>query len=381
MKKMVSLFSGIGGFDRAFERHGYRAALLAENFEPAVAVLRKQFPHARLVCDVRQLDRLPAGTDLVTAGFPCQDLSSVGEKAGISGGRSSLVDEVFRLLETQRVEWVLIENVKFMLHLQRGAAMRRIVGRLESLGYQWAYRTLNSHAFGVPQRRERVFILASRGTNPRDILLGDTSETIPQHDLSMSKPVGFYWTEGAFATGLAANAVPPLKAGSTIGIPSPPAILMPDGRAVTPDIRDAERLQGFPANWTAAAATAARDSTRWKLVGNAVTVPVAEWIARRLTKPSRPTSILSRKLRMKDRWPAAAWGSAEEGRFAADVGQSIREPRLIGLDEYLRFEPKLLSAKATTGFVTRARRGNLAYPDGFLDCLEEHAARMAAASA
>src|SRR5690606_35704194 len=78
---------------------------------------------------------------------------------------------------------------------------------------------------------------------------------------------GFYWTEGIRGLGAAVDAVPTLKGGSTIGIPSSPAILLPNGRVVTPDIRDAERLQGFPADWTQPAETVARKSVRWKLVG------------------------------------------------------------------------------------------------------------------
>src|SRR5690606_19679397 len=97
---------------------------------------------------------------------------------------------------------------------------------------------------------------------------------------------GFYWTEGLRGLGWAVNAVPTLKGGSSIGIPSPPAIVLPDGRVVTPDIRDAERLQGFPADWTKVAETVARRSARWRLVGNAVSVPAADWIGKRLLKPA-----------------------------------------------------------------------------------------------
>ena len=84
------------------------------------------------------------------------------------------------------------------------------------------------------------------------------------------------------------NAIPTLKGGSTVGVPSPPAIWLPDGRFVTPDIRDAERLQGFAVDWTRPAETVRRRSFRWKLVGNAVSVPVAKWVGDRLAKPSMP---------------------------------------------------------------------------------------------
>ena len=96
---------------------------------------------------------------------------------------------------------------------------------------------------------------------------------------------GFYWTEGLRGLGWAVDAVPTLKGGSTIGIPSPPAIWNSgDGSITTPDIRDAERLQGFDADWTLPALDVGgvRRGHRWKLVGNAVSVPVARWVGDRL---------------------------------------------------------------------------------------------------
>lgn len=368
---IVSLFTGIGGFDLAFEREGHRIILMCENNSAAAAVLRARFPSVSLVPDVRGLRTLPRATDLVCAGFPCQNLSSSGEKDGIRGDQSSLVDEVFRLLSSRRVPWVLIENVKFMLHLQKGRAMRHILTSLEKLGYRWAYRVMNSHGFGVPQRRARVFILASLECSPWDILFPDNSFQQSEQQPSIGMPVGFYWTEGTYATGLAANAVPPLKGGSTIGIPSPPAILFPDGKAGTPDIKDAERMQGFPASWTSPASQAAKPSERWKLVGNAVTVNVTRWLARQFKSPNYFQE--QGRIPLTGRWPAAAWGAPKEGRFHAEIGPSPTNVEVVGLDKFLRFESKPLSKKATVGFIGRARAGNLNYPDGFIEALERYA--------
>ena len=77
--------------------------------------------------DIRELRALPKNVDLVTAGFPCQDLSQAGKTAGIDGHRSSLVGQVFRLLDDQPVSWVLLENVSFMLHLDGGRAIEGLV--------------------------------------------------------------------------------------------------------------------------------------------------------------------------------------------------------------------------------------------------------------
>src|SRR5205085_1161789 len=107
--------------------------------------------------------------------------------------------------------------------------------------------------------------------DPRDVLLTqDIGEPEPQDPRGLA--CGFYWTEGVRGLGWAVNAVPTLKGGSSIGIPSPPAVLMPNGAIVKPDIRDLERMQGFDVDWTKPAERIVRKGHRWKLVGNAVTV-------------------------------------------------------------------------------------------------------------
>ena len=184
--------------------------------------------------------------------------------------------EVFRLLEEHRTPWVLLENVPFMLQLGRGEAMNVITSALEVLGYSWAYRVVDARAFGLPQRRRRVYLVASNEGDPRNVLFADEAGHVDEPELN-GHPLacGFYWTEGIRGLGWAVDAVPTLKGGSTIGIPSSPAILLPSGEVVTLDIRDAERLQGFPSNWTKPAERGTKRGSRWKLVGNAVSVPAA----------------------------------------------------------------------------------------------------------
>ena len=194
-----------------------------------------------------------------------------------------------------------------MLHVKKGAAFEFIIRSLEKLGYQWAYRVIDSRAFGLPQRRERVFLVASLDEDPRTALLSD-DEGSPVADETGSQAVGFYWTEGNKGLGWAVDAIPTLKRGSALGIASPPGILLPNGEIVKPDIRDAERMQGFPVNWTLAAKGnhGGRKTRRWGLVGNAVTVDVAEWIGKRLRKP-RPYVG----------WGIARWKSVRCGRARA----------------------------------------------------------------
>ncbi len=343
---------------------------MAENDKAATAVLRRRFPSVENAGDVRTLKGLPPDTELLFGGFPCQDLSQAGETTGINGNKSSIVGEVFRLLRTRPVPFVLLENVPFMLQLNRGEAIRHIVGEFEDLGYRWAYRIIDSRAFGLPQRRERVFLVASTQLDPAGLLLRDDAGPAPQV-ITQSSAYGFYWTEGSRGLGWAVDAVPTLKGGSTIGIPSPPAIWLPDGRIVTPDIRDAERLQGFDADWTLPAAEVGRPSYRWKLVGNSVSVPAAEWIGDALASPDSENPISGVRLPQVGAWPKAAWGGSG-GRFAAKV--STWPVRRVGtpLMPFLRYETKPLSRKATEGFMRRLRESCLKYPADFWFSLSRH---------
>lgn len=371
----VGLFAGVGGMERGLENAGHRTIMLVENAPTATEVLRARFPDSKLEEDVRDLLALPADTELVTAGFPCQDLSSVGQKIGIRGKRSSLVSEVFRLIDSADVPWVLLENVPFLLHLQKGHAMKLITSALAERGYHWAYRVVDSEALGLPQRRRRLFIVASRDAEPWNVLLSDEGER-PDDPVWSDVACGFYWTEGMRALGWAVNAIPPLKSGSTVGVPSPPAIVFPNGEIATPDLRDAERLQGFPVDWTEPAETVAKPGFRWQLVGNSVSVPVAGWIGRKLRNPSVYDNSEDAPLKRGDRWPAAAWGTSE--------GEAFRSPASVypcwverpGLEAFLEFPTKPLSVRAACGFLKRTRKGSLRFKEGFLEAIEAHIRRQ-----
>ncbi|HLT02818.1 MAG TPA: DNA (cytosine-5-)-methyltransferase, partial [Geminicoccaceae bacterium] len=194
--KVVGLFAGIGGLEHGLAQAGHETVLLCENWAPACAVLQSRFPDVPRHGDVRELSDLPESTEVLCAGFPCQDLSQAGKTAGLEGSRSGLVAEVFRLLEKRRAPIVVLENVPFMLHLDGGRALQHIVNRFESLGYKWAYRVINTLAFGLPQRRERVFFIAALHTDPADILLSDDMVPPKIYTRLDTHAHGFYWTEG-----------------------------------------------------------------------------------------------------------------------------------------------------------------------------------------
>lgn len=375
---VAGLFAGIGGVEVGLHASGGRTELLCEWWEPAQAVLAHRFPGVPLAGDVRELDALP-DVDVVTAGFPCTDLSQAGRTKGITGEASGLVAEVFRLLRHRRVPVVVLENVRNMLVLDGGGAMRYLVDELERLGYRWAYRLVDSRFTGVPQRRQRVILVAALDVDPSTVLFADNAGE-PPADHFASDVHGFYWTEGLRGLGWARDAVPTLKGGSTVGIPSPPAIWSPTadlGRMiVTPSIEDAETLQGFERGWTAEAATISnRKGTRWKLVGNAVTTGVSRWVGERLVSPGEPVVTRDRLL-VAGRWPTAACGGGGEV-WAVDASLWPRREPYRHLAEVVDLDDAPpLSGRAAAGFLERASRSTLRFADGFLADVAEHAEFM-----
>ena len=371
--RVTGLFSGIGGIEIGLHRAGHETLLMCENEPGAIAVLSHHFPEIPLHEDVCDLTELPDGTELLVGGFPCQDLSQAGMTAGINGHKSGLVDEAFRLIRTHEVPWLLLENVPFMLQLNRGEALEHIVTALEQMGYRWAYRVVDSRSMGVPQRRERVYLLASKEGDPRDVLFVDDegAPETPDRETWRETACGFYWTEGLRGLGWAFDAVPTLKCGSSVGIPSPPAIVLTSGEIVKPDVRDAEKMQGFPVDWTEPTETVMRRGHRWKLVGNAVTVDVAAWIGRRLDEPGHydPSSDVS--LQRKGSWPRAAWGIGGE-RYVPSISAWPGRKPSPPLEEFLDYPTTPLSERATAGFYSRTQRAKLRFPPGFLDIVRDH---------
>lgn len=365
---IAGLFSGIGGFELGFARSGHETALLCEIKPDTAAILRDRFPGIPMHNDVRTLKGLPTEVDLVTAGFPCQDLSPAGKTAGIQGDRSGLVREVFRLIHKHRVSTVVLENVPFMLRLDSGKAMDVIASTFEAMGYAWAYRTVDALAFGRPQRRERVYFVASCELDPREVLFADETGGPSAAPDWTTVACGFYWTEGLRGLGWAVDAVPPLKSRR-------PAIVLPDGRIVTPDIRDAERLQGFEADWTTAPRTQPRINHRWESVGNAVSVEAATWLGRRIGVPGPVLALEEWPLQAGAAWPSAAYniGQGRVGVAASTYPVAVHQ---VGLGEFLMYEPAPLSLRATLGFLDRCGRGSLRFPSGFLEKIEAHARRL-----
>lgn len=191
----VSLFAGVGGFDLAMERNDINVVATVEIDKHARNVLQKHFPNTKHFTDIKEIngkDIQSAGfiseRGIITAGFPCQDLSVAGKRAGLDGERSGLFWEIIRLVKELSPAYIVLENVAGLLTSNKGQDMGIVISTLANCGYGVAWRVLDAQHFGTPQRRRRVFIVASnrdRGETSAEIL--SFSESL-QGDNSTSKP-------------------------------------------------------------------------------------------------------------------------------------------------------------------------------------------------
>lgn len=182
---LVELFAGIGGFSCGFERSGVRTVAAVEIDDVARRIYSRNFPDVKMFSDVREVggdDIRATGfvseRGIITAGWPCQDISRAGRQAGLEGERSGLFFDVVRLLEELRPRWFVLENVPRLLTINRGRDMGTVIGALVECGYGVAYRVLDSSGFGTPQKRRRVFFvgcLGDTGRTPAEILLDPES--------------------------------------------------------------------------------------------------------------------------------------------------------------------------------------------------------------
>jgi DNA (cytosine-5)-methyltransferase 1 len=180
MTTAVSLFAGVGGFDLALERAGVKVVASVEWDKNAQNVLRKQFPNAQVFGDIQGVtgeqliqSGFTPSDGIITGGFPCQDLSVAGKRAGLAGLRSGLFWEICRLLDETRTQTFILENVPGLLSSNNGRDMAVVIEALVERGYRIAWRVLDAQYFGVPQRRRRVFIvgcLGNQGRSPEEIL-------------------------------------------------------------------------------------------------------------------------------------------------------------------------------------------------------------------
>ena len=304
--KFGSLFTGVGGFDLGFERAGMTCAWQVE-FDTHCQEVLKEHWKAKLYGDVREVGRHNLEpVELICGGFPCQDLSVAGKRAGFSGERSSLWFEFARIIDEMRPKWVVIENVPGLLSSAKGQDFETLIRQMDEFGYGVAWRVLDSQNFGVAQRRRRVFIVGSLGNMrcaevlfeseglPRDteesgkeregITTVSGKDTYPTITSSQSKKkwlgnqeafTGDYYigSDEQVNASIIKNCSPTIKSSGGKAILYKKNIF---ARLLTPT--ECCRLQGFPDDWNASQS----DTQRYKQMGNAVTVNVIEWIGNRI---------------------------------------------------------------------------------------------------
>ena len=163
--KVLDLFSGIGGFALGLEAAGFETAAFCEIDPYAQKVLKKNWPGVPIYDDVRRItaDRLVSdgvGVDVITGGFPCQDISTAGRQAGIDGERSGLWSECSRLLGDIRPRYAIFENVTNLLTGDGGDWFKRVLWDISSVGYDAEWHCIPASAIGAHHHRDRIWIVA-----------------------------------------------------------------------------------------------------------------------------------------------------------------------------------------------------------------------------
>ena len=315
--KCFSMFTGIGGFDLALQNLGHEVVGACEIDPYARSVFKKHFNGVPIYNDATHLheESLPH-FDLLSGGFPCQAFSIAGRRRGFDDTRGSLFFEIARLAKEKRPSYLLLENVKGLLSHDKGQTFRTIINTLDEVGYDVEWQLFNSK-YHVPQNRERLFIIGHlRGQRRRQIFpLGDYDQ---KTDRKIKKVGGYSQGTSVYDTDGLAPTISACTHGYAIGNIVEPGqrtliytaqqnqnmkqkIQTRDDtwtlstsakdfgvmegqriRRLTP--KECERLQGFPDDWTKYGSDGSiiSDTQRYKMCGNAVTVPVVEYIAKEL---------------------------------------------------------------------------------------------------
>ena len=291
----IDLFAGIGGFRLAAERLGWRCVFSSEIDKECSRAYEANFG-ALPTGDIRMVDvSLVPDHDVLLAGFPCQPFSIIGKMNGLRDTRGTLYFEIERILKSKRPDWVVLENVKQLASNDRGQTLETIIGSLQGLGYTVTWQVLNALDFGLPQKRERIFIVANRegayfdwnhlsrvAMMPLKEILEPAVDSkyfvsdrirekrFDKHSSDVSPSV-WHENKGGNISSYAYSCA--LRANASYNY------LLVDGiRRMTP--REMLRLQGFPDSYRIVVS----DAQARKQAGNAVAVPVVEAVLQEIAR-------------------------------------------------------------------------------------------------
>lgn len=303
---VVSLFAGIGGFDIAFENAGFNP-IWANDIDKFACQTFRANVHKNIVCgDINEhLDEIPAH-DVLVGGFPCQPFSTLGKLKGFDDERGTLFFTIKEIIKKHDTKVVVLENVKNIVNHDGGATFKRIITELKELGYDVNYKVLNSADFGIPQRRNRVYIVAfnknyfkkGKFEYPKPQELKVTAQDILDDDVDERYFIGTKLIGTILGKGTKGYIVEP-----TINMPICKTLTATmhkmhrasqdnyytdkknfdkhcdkttktDLRKLTPN--ECRKLQGFPSDWNQVVS----DTQAYKQFGNAVTVDVAYGVAK-----------------------------------------------------------------------------------------------------
>jgi len=267
--RYFSMFSGIGGFELGIEAAAHELGIAAECVgyseidKHAIRTYEEHYTHDNYGdATTIDADHLP-DFDLLVGGFPCQAFSIAGKRLGFDETRGTLFFDIARILKAKEPRFFILENVKGLISHNKGQTFRTIIRTLDGLGYDLQWKVLNSKDHGVPQSRERVFIVGNLGGTPRPEVFSAGGPTNPYSTVGLT-------TETAVARTFTAG-------GNSGGNHSGMTIIRTahgDRRAT---VNEAERLSGYVDNWTVGS-----DTQRYKQCGNTVVPPVVKYVAKRL---------------------------------------------------------------------------------------------------
>lgn len=294
--RVASFFAGIGGFDLGCERAGMNVVFQCEINSFCQQVLRKHWPEIPLHGDITKLtaSEIPEA-NVWCGGFPCQDVSlaNQGKRKGLKGERSGLFYKYAELIDARKPDWLVLENVPGLLNSHGGEDFRILLQTLDELGYGVSWRVLDAKYFGTPQRRRRVYVVASRGNlRSAGVLFepGATAITDKQgygertrtaNGLERKLPETNLYSIQHASIGRKHTAGPQAKGYRN------------DGETYTLDSRGSTDavcapIDGFRIRSTSGFSKEL-DSNRVRATGNAVAVPIVEWLATRIIQVDKDT--------------------------------------------------------------------------------------------